>query len=145
MLTSHEMSLRNISRKDVLNALEFRFCGYYKLQKRKGDCVDFILKTHKFSSIQQWCLWKCDLDYKFLVEYHSMRNKNLYCSGCGTKCTRFQAKNSTIFYQKLRFSFLQFYHQFLPFVVLHSILISILTSYYQYQIVLCSVVVCIVP
>ena len=100
MLASHEMSLRDISRRDFLNALEFRFRGYYKPQKRKGDCVDFILKTHKFSSIKQWCLWKCDLDYKFLVEYHSMRNKNLYCSGCGTKCTRFQAKNSTINYQK---------------------------------------------
>jgi len=100
MLTSHEMSLRNISRNDVLNALEFRFRrGYYKPQK-KGDCVDFILKTHKFSSIKQWCLWKCDLDYKFLIEYHSMRNKNLFYSGCSTKCTRFQARTSHIFYHK---------------------------------------------
>ena len=99
MLRQHEIELRQISRKDVFESLLSRFRGFYNPQNG-DDYVDIIINTYKFPSIRHWCLWKSDIDYKFLMEWHSIRNKVLYCSGCGDKCTRFQASNSNIFYQK---------------------------------------------
>jgi len=56
MLRRHELSLREISRKDVLNALllVLRFHGYYDPQEQ--DVLDDIIHKHYFSSIKKWCL-----------------------------------------------------------------------------------------
>ena len=96
MLTKHEISLRKISRNDVYHALIKRFRGFYDSK----DTIDYILYIHKVSSVRQWCLWKDELDNKFSIEHNSILNKNLYCSGCGEKCYKFQSRNSTTFYQK---------------------------------------------
>ena len=109
MLRRHELSLREISRKDVLNALVLRFRGYYDPQKQ--DVLDDIIHKHHFSSIKNWCLWKQDLDRRFLMDYHSIQNNVLYCSGCGDKCTTFQSKNNLINYQKCSNNLCEFFHK----------------------------------
>ena len=109
MLTKKELSLREISRKDVLVDLLLRFRGYYDPAKR--DIIDIIIHEHQFSSIRNWCLWKQDLDRKFLMEYHSLKNNNLYCSGCGDKCITFQSKLNHISYQKCSNNLCDFFHK----------------------------------
>jgi len=98
MLTPHELSLRNIKKIDVYHALIKRFRGFYDSDSK--DIIDCILHSHNFNSIRQWCLWKNELDNRFLIEHNNFLNKNLYCSGCGDKCYKFQSRNSNIFYQK---------------------------------------------
>ena len=109
MLTEKELSLREISRKDVLDDLLIRFRGYY--DPSKTDRIDLIIHLHQFSSIKTWCLWKQDLDRKFLMEYHSITNNNLYCSGCGDKCVSFQSKINNISYQKCSNNLCDFFHK----------------------------------
>ena len=109
MLTKKELSLREISRKDVLDDLLFRFRGYY--DPTKHDRIDLIIHQHQFSSIKRWCLWKQNLDRKFLMEYHSLRNNNLYCSGCGDKTITFQSKLNNISYQKCSNNLCDFFHK----------------------------------
>ena len=97
-LRNHEIDLRLISRKDVYNALVDRFRGYYRYGKK--DVIDKIINEYHFTSIKQWCLWKCKQDKLFLTEYHSIRNNTLFCSGCGHKCVRFQSKKTLDHFQK---------------------------------------------
>lgn len=99
MLRNHEVKLRRISRKDVFESLVSRFRGFYD-PVTDVDCVDVIIHKYHFPSIRHWCLWKSELDKKFLIEYHTLKNNLFYCSGCGDKCCRFQARNSNIYYQK---------------------------------------------
>ena len=99
MLRSHELQLRDISRKKVLDDLLLRFRGYYT--KDNPDIIDVILNDYKFTTIKSWCSWKSALDSHYLAEYNNLRNNNiLYCSGCGEKAYRFMAHNSTEYYQR---------------------------------------------
>lgn len=109
MLRKHERSLREISRKDVLDALSFRFRGFYNSEK--ADVLDEIMCTHHFCSIKEWCLWKQDLDYKFLSDYYSIKNKVLFCSGCGDKCITFQSSKTLTNYQKCSNNLCDFFHK----------------------------------
>jgi len=101
--------LREISCEDVLKALKLRFRGYYDPQEQ--DVLDEILHQHHFSSIKKWCLWKQNLDRKLLMDYYSIKNNVLYCSGCGDKCTTFQSKNKHINYQKCSNNLCYFFHK----------------------------------
>ena len=109
MLTKHELKLREISRNDVYEALTLRFRGYYNHEKH--DCIDEILFKYGFTSIKQWCLWKNELDKKFIIEHNFIRNNILYCSGCGDKCFRFQSTNHHAFYQKCTNNYCDFFHK----------------------------------
>ena len=109
MLTKKELSLREISRKDVLDALLLRFRGFYN--PLKPYTIDVIIHKHEFSSIKNWCLWKHDLDRKFLMEYNSIRNNRLFCSGCGDKCITFQGKQNHTMYQKCSNNLCDFFYK----------------------------------
>ena len=50
MFRSHELQLRDISRKKVLDDLLLRFRGYYT--KDNPDIVDVILNDYKFTTIK---------------------------------------------------------------------------------------------
>ena len=109
MLTKQELQLREISRNDVYEALMLRFRGYYIPQEQ--DCLDEILNRYGFDTIKQWCLWKNELDKKFIIENDSIRNNVLYCSGCGDKCFRFQSMKDHAYYQKCINNVCAFFHK----------------------------------
>ena len=79
----HEINLRLITRKQVLNDMWMRFRGHKSLS---DDKIDLITDTYKFQSIAKWCQWKSAFDRSVLSFYNNNKGKSIYCSGCGQKC-----------------------------------------------------------
>ena len=87
-MREHEMKLRMISKKWVLEDLLLRFRG----QKRGVDYIDEFVTSHGFKSIVEWYRWKDAWDRLVYEAIHKDKEGLLFCTGCGDRCDTFVAK-----------------------------------------------------
>ena len=87
-MREHEMKLRMIRRKWILNDLMLRFRG----QKRDVDYIDELENAHGFKSIVEWYRWKDAWDRLVREMIHKEKEGRLFCTGCGDRCESFVAK-----------------------------------------------------
>lgn len=79
-----EKFLRDVSRKNLLDALIARFRGFY--ERGDDDCNNFINNNLNFDELDDYFKWKDDWDDNYHEEWTRTHMTNLYCSGCGELC-----------------------------------------------------------
>lgn len=103
-----ELFLRNITRKEVLDALLLRFRGFYR---GEGDCIDFINNTENWEDFSGYLKWKDSWDDMFKEEWVNSLTGNLFCAGCGfkthTKSKKFRPEET---YQVCSQEYCNFYY-----------------------------------
>lgn len=102
-----EKFLRNISRKDVYEALMLRFRGHYS----GSDCIDFIMNSGNWENFGGYLQWKDKWDELFKEEWVNCLKNNLYCTGCGLRAqTKYKYYYPDERYQICSLGYCNFYH-----------------------------------
>lgn len=96
-MRKHEVSLRLISRRMILDDLVYRFRGYKNLNDKGMDNIDVVLQHHHFRNLDSWCRWKEHFDDAVSQKWKEQKDNGLFCTGCGKRALKSISKKGVCY------------------------------------------------